>query len=96
MQRSVWRHAVERERAVSLQSPTVVDDAMRPVAGHALLVLNLSKQRVDGVIQGHLHGYRPAVDPAEEDLDLAQGQRPLADTRWLRALRINLPIVRLV
>ena len=57
---------------------------MRPVAGYALLVLNLAQHSVDGVIQGHLKRYRPAMDPAPEDLDLAQGQTPLADTRRLR------------
>ena len=68
---------------------------MRPVPGYALRVLNLAQHSIDGVIQGHLKCYRSAMDPAKEDLELAQGQTPLADTRRLRAprlLRIDLPI----
>jgi hypothetical protein len=41
---------------------------MRPVAGYALLILNLAQHSVDGVIQGHLKGYRPAMHTAQEDL----------------------------
>ena len=64
-----------------------------------VIARKVSKNPDAYVIQGHLKGYRPDMHPAQEDLDLTNGQVPLADTRRLRAprlMRMDLPTVRLV